>query len=97
MRGKVLLALGVVLAAAPSPAGAQGYPYGPGPTREAPPPRARGNVGYNCEAVQSGITGLAPFACPLPGPRRLGTRCFCDQPVSAFSGMQPPLAGQVVP
>ena len=99
MRGKVLFALGVLMAlGAPSAAGAQGYPYGnPAPYERGPSPPPRGGAGYNCEAVQVGISGAAPFACPLPGPRRLGARCFCEQPLSAFSGVQPPLAGQVVP
>jgi hypothetical protein len=98
MRGKVLLALGFLVAAAGG-AGAQGYPGGPYPGDPyAPRPRPpRGAVGYNCEAVQVGITGAAPFSCPLPGARRLGARCFCGQPVSAFSGVRPPLPGEVVP
>ena len=72
------------------PALAQPVPYG-----YAPRP-ARG-VGYNCEAIQPGFTGPAPFSCPLPGPRRLGARCFCDQPVAPFSGYGGALAGEVVP
>ncbi|MBY0298440.1 MAG: hypothetical protein K2X71_20780 [Methylobacterium sp.] len=60
-----------------------------------PPPR-RG-VGYNCDAVQRGLTGLQPFSCPMPGPRPLGTRCFCDIPIASFSAPQPPAPGRVVP
>ena len=72
-----------------SPALAQApYGYTPRPAR---------GVGYNCETVQPGFTGPAPFSCPLPGPRRLGARCFCEQPVAPFSGYRGPLAGEVVP
>ncbi len=62
-------------------------PYRPAPRRA---------VGLNCDAVQYGVTGAQPFSCPLPGPRPLGARCFCDTPVAAFS--QPQTAvGRVVP
>ena len=90
MTGRTLL----VLAALTGWAGAsfaQGYSPG------GPPSGRRAAVGYNCEAVQVGVTGTAPFSCPLAAPGRLGARCFCNQPVAAFSGGGPPLAGQVVP
>jgi len=62
-----------------------------------PPPRYRERSGgLNCDAVQDGITGLHPFSCPLPGPRPLGARCFCNTPVALFSGGQT-VAGRVVP
>ncbi|KQP52537.1 hypothetical protein ASG40_06705 [Methylobacterium sp. Leaf399] len=60
-----------------------------------PPPRRRA-VGLNCDAVQSGISGLQPFSCPLPGPRPLGARCFCDMPIASFSAPQTAV-GRVVP
>ena len=60
-----------------------------------PPPRHRAG-GLNCDAVQDGITGLHPFSCPLPGPRPLGARCFCNTPVALFSGGQT-VPGRVVP
>lgn len=50
-----------------------------------PPPR---RMGLNCDAVQSGISGLQPYSCPLPGPRPLGARCFCDMPISFMNGPQ---------
>ena len=59
----------------------------PAPSREA---------GFNCDAVQQGLTGPQPYSCPLPGPRPLGARCFCDMPIASFS--QPQTAvGRVVP
>ncbi|MCJ2136678.1 hypothetical protein MKK69_21950 [Methylobacterium sp. J-026] len=62
------------------------------------PPRRieREPVGFNCDAVQRGITGPKPFSCPLPGPKPLGVRCFCDLPIASFS---PPhtAIGRVVP
>lgn len=89
------LAALVAFAAAGSlaPAHAQYYDDG----YDGPPPRARAYrdwggppprraTGLNCDAVQSGISGLQPFSCPLPGPRPLGARCFCDMPVSFLNG-----------
>ncbi len=80
----------------------RGY-YGGGPAYEEqdyppPPPRRRvvREVGYNCDAVQRGLTGLKPFSCPLPGPRPLGARCFCDMPIASFSPAQTAV-GHVVP
>jgi hypothetical protein len=62
-----------------------------------PPRRAeRAPVGFNCDAVQQGITGPKPFSCPLPGPRPLGVRCFCDLPIASFSPPQTAI-GRVVP
>lgn len=58
-----------------------------------PPPR---RVGLNCDALQPGITGPQPYSCPLPGPRPLGARCFCDTPVAPLSGGDT-VAGRVVP
>ncbi len=63
-------------------------PYGP------PPPRRA--VGFNCDAVQNGLTGPQPFSCPLPGPRPLGARCFCDLPLAPLSAPQTAI-GRVVP
>ena len=88
MRALMVPAVLAFLAGA-APALAQ--PYGAGP------PRSSRAVGYNCAAVQPGFTGPAPFSCPLPGARRLGARCFCEQPVAPFSGYLGPLAGEVVP
>ncbi|MEH3119589.1 MAG: hypothetical protein PGN25_18900 [Methylorubrum populi] len=59
-----------------------------------PPPRRA--MGLNCDAVQSGISGLQPFSCPLPGPRPLGARCFCDMPVSFLNGPRTAV-GRVAP
>lgn len=59
-----------------------------------PPPRRA--VGLNCDAVQSGIAGLQPYSCPLPGPRPLGARCFCDMPIAPLSSPQTAV-GHVVP
>lgn len=76
--------------------------------RDAPPPprrrayEERGRpvpreaVGLNCDAVQSGITGLHPYSCPLPGPRPLGARCFCNMPLAPLSAPQTAV-GRVVP
>ena len=63
-----------------------------------PPPRRRvvREVGYNCDAVQRGLTGPKPYSCPLPGPRPLGARCFCDLPIASFSPAQTAV-GHVVP
>ena len=62
------------------------------------PPRRveREPVGFNCDAIQQGITGPKPFSCPLPGPRPLGVRCFCDLPIASFSPAQTAV-GRVVP
>ncbi|MEH3146968.1 MAG: hypothetical protein PGN34_16825 [Methylobacterium frigidaeris] len=88
----------VMVAAMAGSAEAQ-YRYGPSYGYEygevAPPPR-RG-VGYNCDAVQRGFTGPQPYSCPLPGPRPLGVRCFCNVPIASFSAPQPPAPGIVVP
>ncbi|GJE25659.1 hypothetical protein [Methylobacterium organophilum] len=71
-------------------------PYdAPPPRRYAPPPRYRA-TGLNCDAVQNGLTGLQPFSCPLPGPRPLGARCYCETPVAPLSGPQTAV-GRVVP
>jgi hypothetical protein len=64
--------------------------------RPVPRRRERQPVGYNCDAVQQGLTGPKPFACPLPGPRPLGVRCFCDLPIASFSPPQTAV-GRVVP
>ena len=56
----------------------------------------RRSVGLNCDAVQSGLTGYQPYSCPLPGPRPLGVRCFCDMPIASFSTPQTAV-GRVVP
>ncbi|GJD36215.1 hypothetical protein [Methylobacterium aerolatum] len=63
-----------------------------------PPPRRRvvREAGYNCEAIQRGLTGPKPFSCPLPAPRPLGVRCFCDLPIASFSPAQTAV-GHVVP
>ena len=53
-------------------------------------------AGLNCDAIQPGAFGPRPFSCPLPGPRPLGARCFCDTPLAPFNGPQT-LAGHVVP
>lgn len=92
--GLALLALGGL--GAPGPAAAQPYGYDAPPP---PPPGARRGVptGFNCEAPQPGAFGPRPYSCPLPGARPLGARCFCNLPVAAFSGPQPPLVGSVVP
>jgi len=60
-----------------------------------PAPR-RVATGYNCDAVQSGLTGYKPYSCPLPGPRPLGVRCFCNMPIAPLSGPQTAV-GRVVP
>ena len=59
-------------------------------------PAPRRDVGLNCDAVQQGLSGPQPYSCPLPGPRPLGTRCFCDMPIASFSRPQTAV-GQVVP
>lgn len=59
-----------------------------------PPPRRL--TGLNCDALQPGLVGPQPFSCPLPGPRPLGARCFCDTPVAPLSGGDI-VAGRVVP
>ena len=59
----------------------------PGPARP---------VGLNCDAVQQGLSGPQPYSCPLPGPRPLGARCFCDMPIASFSSPQTAV-GRVVP
>ncbi|SFK69404.1 hypothetical protein [Methylorubrum salsuginis] len=93
--GPAALAMTLALFAAGSPAQAQYYDDGydrPPPRRiyrepdyGRPPPRP---MGLNCDAVQSGISGNQPYSCPLPGPRPLGARCFCDMPVSFMNGPQ---------
>lgn len=100
--GPALALLAAVLAGS----GAQAQPYGyeerppPGydddrPVRR-PPPRRGGPVGYNCDAVQQGLSGPQPYSCPLPGPRPLGARCFCDLPAASFSPPQTAV-GRVIP
>ncbi|WP_292505935.1 hypothetical protein [Methylobacterium sp.] len=69
-------------------------PYADDRVRRGPPPGR--STGLNCDAVQSGISGLQPFSCPLPGPRPLGARCFCDMPIASFSRPQTAV-GRVVP
>ncbi|MCJ2123671.1 hypothetical protein [Methylobacterium sp. J-077] len=64
--------------------------------RPAPRRRESQPVGLNCDAVQQGLTGPKPFSCPLPGPRPLGVRCFCDLPIASFSPPQTAV-GRVVP
>ena len=76
----------------------RGYDQGPPPGYDdrdydrgyRPSPRGAGRepVGLNCAAVQQGITGPRPYSCPLPGPRPLGVRCFCDLPIASFSPPQ---------
>ena len=96
----LVLAVGIAV-----PAQAQYYDDGYG----APPPRARvyrdrdwggppprRATGLNCDAVQSGIGGLQPFSCPLPGPRPLGARRFCDMPISFLNGPRTAV-GRVAP
>lgn len=90
-------ALGLLLGAVGPSGAATAQPYG---YDAPPPPGARRGVptGFNCEAPQPGFFGgIRPYSCPLPGARPLGARCFCNQPVSAFSGPQPALVGSVVP
>lgn len=107
MRYAVRIGLAAVILSAAlgaNGAGAQGYDEGydrPPPRRgydddremRVPPRRA---TGFNCDAVQSGLSGLQPFSCPLPGPRPLGVRCFCDLPVVSFRGPRT-VVGRVVP
>jgi hypothetical protein len=100
--GPLRLAAAALVFAAALPGGAAraqnydepGYEggYRPAPRRA----QQRGPVGFNCDAVQQGITGPKPFSCPLPGPRPLGARCFCDLPYASFSPPQTAV-GQVVP
>jgi hypothetical protein len=59
-------------------------------------PAPRREVGLNCDAVQSGLSGLQPYSCPLPGPRPLGARCFCNMPIAPLSSPQTAV-GRVVP
>lgn len=70
------------------PPGYAGEGYDPG--YRGPPPRrgAREPVGLNCAAVQEGISGPQPYSCPLPGPRPIGVRCFCNLPIASFSPPQ---------
>ena len=98
------LAIAALALAAVSPAQAQyfesprGYDRGPPPGYDErgydrgyrPPARGieREPVGLNCAAVQQGFTGPRPYSCPLPGPRPLGVRCFCNLPIAAFSPPQ---------
>ena len=63
--------------------------------RYAGPPPGR-PVGLNCDALQPGLTGPQPYSCPLPGPRPLGARCFCETPIAPLSGGDT-VAGRVVP
>lgn len=75
---------------------------------DAPPPRERYEdrysdrapmrrpIGLNCDALQPGLTGPQPYSCPLPGPRPLGARCFCETPIAPMSGGNT-VAGRVVP
>ncbi len=100
MRGFVRagLASAAVLVAAMTGSGSAQYyreDVAPGYGYERVPPRRA--VGYNCDAVQRGFTGPQPYSCPLPGPRPLGARCFCDVPIASFSAPQPPAPGRVVP
>jgi hypothetical protein len=98
------LALAAVL---PGSAALAQYGYGGPPSaydepgyeqgyRRAPRRAQRELVGFNCDAIQQGITGPKPFSCPLPGPRPLGVRCFCDLPIASFSPAQTAV-GRVVP
>lgn len=64
--------------------------------RPAPRRRERQPMGLNCDAVQQGLTGPKPYSCPLPGPRPLGLRCFCDLPIASFSPPQTAV-GRVIP
>ena len=102
------LALAVLLPAQAAQAqyedGPRGYGGGPPPgygdrdDRGYRPRARRGErepVGLNCAAVQQGITGPQPYTCPLPGPRPIGVRCFCDLPIVSFSPPQTAV-GQVV-
>ena len=97
------LALAAILngqaAQAQSYDGPRGYDRGPPQGYDARdddrgqrPPSRRGEerepAGLNCAAVQRGITGPQPYSCPLPGPRPIGVRCFCDLPIAAFSPPQ---------
>jgi hypothetical protein len=59
-------------------------------------PAPRRAVGLNCDAVQSGLTGFQPYSCPLPSPRPLGVRCFCNMPIAPLSAPQTAV-GRVVP
>ena len=74
--------------------GPRGYDRGPPPGYDdrgyRSPPRGtdREPVGLNCAAVQQGITGPQPYSCPLPGPRPIGVRCFCNLPIASFSPPQ---------
>ena len=99
----VALALGALLTVQAAQAqyvdGPRGYDRGPppgyadegyDPGYRGPPPRrvAREPAGLNCAAVQEGITGPQPYSCPLPGPRPIGVRCFCNLPIASFSPPQ---------
>ncbi len=70
------------------------YPYD-GRSYDRPIPMRR-QVGLNCDALQPGLTGPQPYSCPLPGPRPLGARCFCETPIAPLSGGDT-VAGHVVP
>lgn len=74
----------------PPPRGGYEYRY----EERRPPPRRVS--GLNCDALQPGLFGPQPFSCPLPGPRPLGARCFCETPVVPLSGGNT-VAGRVVP
>lgn len=107
MRHIISLGLAAVLATLPMQAAWAQYDGGPPrrgdegyedarpayPERRARPARA---VGLNCDAVQQGLSGPQPYSCPLPGPRPLGARCFCDMPIVSFSPART-VAGRVVP
>jgi len=99
-RGSLIL---TVLAGLFAAQGASAQYYDDGYNR--PPPRRayderrlppRREAGLNCDAVQSGLTGYQPYSCPLPGPRPLGARCFCNMPIAPFSPPQTAV-GRVVP
>ena len=97
----VALSLALGVQAAQAQYYQEGYD-GPPPPRRAyryderydrPPPRP---VGLNCDALQPGLVGPQPFSCPLPGPRPLGARCFCETPIAPLS-VGTTVAGRVVP
>ncbi|MBE7244658.1 MAG: hypothetical protein INR63_06900 [Actinomycetospora chiangmaiensis] len=104
---RVSVAALALAAALPGSAARAQYGYGGPPSaydepayergyRRAPRRAEREPVGFNCDAIQQGITGPKPFSCPLPGPRPLGVRCFCDLPIASFSPAQTAV-GRVVP
>lgn len=105
-RDALRLTIAALVLAAALPGTAARAQYVDGPAYEDPgyapgyrrPPRCveREPVGFNCDAVQQGLAGPKPFSCPLPGPRPLGVRCFCDLPIASFSPAQTAV-GRVVP